>query len=105
MVEKKPFLLAMDTPSIDNVKNEQGLWPLIFNNGIYLVAPLVNLEKIKKFKVELYVLPLKILNTTGLPCRVVINRNKLANNLSTYINLTKPLDKIESHYSNYMLLS
>lgn len=63
---EKPLLF------IDNVKNEQGLWPLIFNNDIYLVAPLVNIEAIEKFKVKLYVCPLKVLNTTGLPCRVII---------------------------------
>lgn len=72
IVGKKPFLLALDTPSIDNVDNEQGLWPLLFNNHIYLVAPLVNIENIENFKVKLYVCPLKILYTTGLPCRVII---------------------------------
>ena len=72
IVNKKPFMLAMDTPSIDNLENEQGLWPLIYGNNIYLVAPLVNIENLKKFKVKLYVCPLKVLNTTGLPCRVVI---------------------------------
>ncbi|MGM0367772.1 MAG: cyclase family protein [Actinomycetota bacterium] len=72
IVSKNPFILAMDTPSIDNVDNEQGLWPLIYENDIYMVAPLVNLENITKFKVKLYVCPLKILNTTGLPCRVII---------------------------------
>ena len=72
VVSKKPFILGMDTPSIDYVDNEQGLWPLIYGNGIYIVAPLVNIENISKFKVKLYVCPLNILNTTGLPCRVII---------------------------------
>ncbi len=72
LVSRKPFMLAMDTPSLDNVDNEQGIWELVYNNNIYLVAPLVNLEKITKDVVKLYVCPLKILNTTGLPCRVII---------------------------------
>jgi kynurenine formamidase len=72
IVSKKPFILALDTPSIDNVDNEQGLWPLIYANNIYLVGPLVNIENLTKYKVRLYVCPLKILNTTGLPCRVII---------------------------------
>lgn len=72
IVNKKPFILAMDTPSIDNVDNEQGIWDLIYTNNIYLVGPLVNTEKITKYKVKLYVCPLNILNTTGLPCRVII---------------------------------
>lgn len=72
IISKNPLILAMDTPSIDNVDNKQGIWNLIFNNSIYLVAPLVNLEKITKSKVKLYICPLNILNTTGLPCRVLI---------------------------------
>ncbi len=72
LLDKKPFILAMDTPSLDNVDNEQGIWELVYSNNIYLVAPLVSLEKITKDKVKLYVCPLNILNTTGLPCRVVI---------------------------------
>jgi len=72
LVSKKPFILAGDTPSYDNVENEQGIWELIYSSNILVVAPLVNIEKINKYKVKLYVCPLNILNTTGLPCRVVI---------------------------------
>ena len=72
IVGKKPFMLGMDTPSVDNVADEQGLWPLIYGNNIYLVGPLVNIENITKYKVKLYICPLNILNTTGLPCRVII---------------------------------
>ena len=72
LVRKKPFLLAMDTPSMDNIDNEQGLWSLFYSNDILLVAPLINVEQITKYKVKLYVCPLNILNTTGLPCRVII---------------------------------
>jgi kynurenine formamidase len=72
LVSKKPFILAGDTPHYDNVDNEQGTWELIYGNDILIVAPLVNIEKITTFKVKLYVCPLKILNTEGLPCRVII---------------------------------
>ena len=72
LVEKTPFLLAGDTPSFDDIENKQGIWELIFSNNILLVGPLINIEQITKFKVKLYVCPLKILNTTGLPCRVII---------------------------------
>jgi len=72
LVNKSPFILAADTPYFDNVENKQGIWELIFNNNILIVAPLINTEKITKYKVKLYVCPLKILNTTGLPCRVII---------------------------------
>ena len=48
LVSKKPFILGMDTPSADNVDNEQGLWPLIYGNDIYLIGPLINIEEIRK---------------------------------------------------------
>jgi kynurenine formamidase len=72
LVSKTPFIFAADTPSFDNVEGKQGIWDLIFNNNILIVAPLINIEQITKYKVKLYVCPLKILNTTGLPCRVII---------------------------------
>ena len=72
LIEKKPFIFAADTPSFDNIDAKQGIWDLIFNNNILIVAPLVNVEKINAFKVKLYICPIKILKTTGLPCRVVI---------------------------------
>jgi len=75
IVAKKPFILGMDTPSIDNVDNEQGVWDLIYNNNIYITAPMVNIEKITNFKVKLYICPIKILNTTGLPCRIIITED------------------------------
>ena len=70
--EKKPVLLGLDSPFADNVDNEQGNWLVIFGAGITLLAPLINTEKISKFKVKLYVAPLNVLNTTGLPVRTII---------------------------------
>lgn len=72
LVRKKPFILAADTPSYDNVGDEEGNWGLIFGNDVSIVAPLINVEKITNFKVKMYICPLNILNTTGLPCRVII---------------------------------
>jgi kynurenine formamidase len=50
------------------------LWNLIYGNGVLVVAPLINLEKLENFKVKLFVCPLNILNTAGLPCRVIIKQ-------------------------------
>jgi len=72
LVKKKPIMFIADTPSFDNIDAKQGIWDLIFNNNILIVAPLVNLEAIKNFRVRMYICPLKILKTTGLPCRVII---------------------------------
>jgi len=72
LANKNPVILAGDTPYYDNLNNEQGVWDLIYGNDVLVVAPLVNIEKIDKFKVKLYVCPLNILYTSGLPCRVII---------------------------------
>jgi len=72
LVSKKPSLFAADTPYFDNVENMQGIWDLIFGNDVLIVAPLINIEKISGYKVKLYISPLKVLDTTGLPCRVMI---------------------------------
>ncbi len=68
---KRPIMLGGDTPYSDNLENEQGNWLILYGAGINLLGPLVNTEKITKFKVKLYVAPLNILNTTGLPVRIV----------------------------------
>ena len=72
LISKKPFLIGMDTPSMDNLNNAQGLSKTFYNLNIILVAPLVNVEKIQNFKVKLSVCPLNVMNTTGAPCRVII---------------------------------
>ena len=69
---KKPIILGFDTPYADNLENEQGNWNIIYGSGVTLLAPLVNTKKITKFKVKLYIAPLNILNTTGLPVRVIV---------------------------------
>jgi len=69
---KKPILIGFDTAYADNIDNEQGLWNILYGAGINLLAPLVNVEKIKKYKVKLFVAPLNILNTTGLPVRTIV---------------------------------
>jgi kynurenine formamidase len=71
---KRPILLGFDTPYADNLENEQGNWLIIYGAGITLLGPLVNTEKITKFKVKLFVAPLNILNTTGLPVRTIIEQ-------------------------------
>ena len=72
---KKPLILGFDTPYADNLENEQGNWNIIYGAGTTLLAPLINTEKIGKYKVKLFIAPLNILNTTGLPVRVIITED------------------------------
>ncbi len=72
ILSKKPFLIGLDSPSMDNMSNPQGLLKTFYNNNIILIAPLVNIEQVSGFKVKLTVCPLNVMNTTGSPCRVLI---------------------------------
>ena len=75
ILSKKPFLIGLDSPSMDNLNNQQGLSRTFYSHNIILVAPLVNLEQVKDFKVKLSVCPLNVMNTTGAPCRVIITED------------------------------
>jgi len=71
LVNKKPFAIALDSAYIDCLEKERGNWEIIYGNDICLAAPLVNLDKLTKTRSKIYICPLNILNTTGLPCRVI----------------------------------
>jgi arylformamidase len=73
LAKKKPILLGFDTAYADNIDNEQGNWNILYGAGITFLAPLINVEKIKKYKVKLFVSPLNILNTTGVPVRTFVS--------------------------------
>jgi arylformamidase len=72
ILSKKPFLIGLDSPAMDNMGNPQGLSGTFYSQNIIMVAPLVNLEQIEGFKVKLSVCPLNVMNTTGAPCRAII---------------------------------
>jgi len=72
ILSKKPFLIGLDSPAMDNIYNPQGLSSFFYKKNVLLLAPLVNLENIRNFRVKLTVSPLNIPGTTGSPCRAVV---------------------------------
>ena len=72
LVSKKTNLVGIDSPSIDFQASKQLSVHHIFSkNGILILENLANLEKIKSWKFQLVVLPLKLKNATGSPVRAV----------------------------------
>ncbi len=70
IINKNPYLLSSDSPLWDNLKNPEGFFGDFFEADILMLAPCVNLEKIKKEKVKVVALPLKIEGKNcGCPCR------------------------------------
>lgn len=72
LIDKKPFLLGVDATDFENWVNPERFFERFFNSNILLLAPCVNLEKIKKFKVKFTALPLKIRGAAICPTRAVV---------------------------------
>ncbi|MGQ9615536.1 MAG: cyclase family protein [Spirochaetota bacterium] len=70
-------MFGVDVPCIEGAWSEDvaeekgGLLSMLFKSDILLVAPLINLEKVKGNMGILYALPLYVAGTSGAPARVV----------------------------------
>jgi len=72
LISKKTNLVGIDSPSIDLGKEKRFLIHHLFaKNNVLIVENLANLDKIKSWKFQLAVLPMKLENATGAPVRAV----------------------------------
>ena len=72
LISKKINMIGTDSPSIDLGKEKQFLVHHLFaKNDVLIVENLANLDKIKSWKFQLTVLPMKLKNATGAPVRAV----------------------------------
>ena len=72
LISKKTNLVGIDSPSIDLGKEKRFLVHHLFaKNDVLIVENLANLDKIKSWKFQLTVLPMKLKNATGAPVRAV----------------------------------
>jgi kynurenine formamidase len=73
LIEKRPFIVAFDTPAGESDKNPENIFEHYFNANILTVTACINLEKIESFNVKLTVLPLHILKMSlGCPARAIV---------------------------------
>ncbi len=72
IVDRKPSILATDTPSWENLKDPQGFFPMFYEADILMLAPLINLGEVTKPRVRLTALPLRVEGVAASPCRTVI---------------------------------
>ena len=75
LISKKPCILGGDMPRWELVDKPQGLFDIFKTQNILLMGPSVNLEQVKAPRVQLTVLPLKIIGTCCAPCRAVITED------------------------------
>ncbi len=64
-------LLGGDTPRYDSPSNPQNFFPKFFRHDILLLAPLVNLDQVRKPRGRLTALPLKIVGACASPVRAL----------------------------------
>lgn len=77
LLEKEIAILAGDIPSYDNKNAPQGLIRRLLEDGsTYLLAPLVNLDKVTATRVTLYAFPLNIQGVSGAPARVLVSEDQ-----------------------------
>lgn len=69
MVDKKIKIVGLDSFTPDN--KPYSVHKLFFRNDILIVENLMNLEKLAGKRSQCYILPLKIKDADGAPCRVV----------------------------------
>jgi kynurenine formamidase len=72
LLDKKPSILGSDFPAWENKLNPETHLDRLFNSNAILLFNCKNLNKVKKYKVKLIALPIKILNVSMCPCRVVV---------------------------------
>lgn len=77
LLAHQPSICGFDVPCIESswsedvVEEKGGLLGMLFRKNVLLVAPLVNLERVKSDKGRVYCLPLPVVGTSGAPARVV----------------------------------
>jgi len=72
LIDKKPFLLGVDATDFENWANPEKFMERFFKSNILLMAPIINTERVKKFKVKFIALPLKIKGSAICPTRAVL---------------------------------
>ena len=72
LAQRKIGLVGIDSPSIDPGKDSKfSSHHILLKKGILILENLCNLEKIKKNRFKLIVLPLKLKGATGSPVRAI----------------------------------
>lgn len=72
VIDQKPFLVGGDWPRMDSWENPQKWFHRLFDEGILLLAPVVNLTRVTRPRVKLTVLPMKVEQSAAAPARAIL---------------------------------
>ncbi|NLE67881.1 MAG: hypothetical protein GX608_10705, partial [Lentisphaerae bacterium] len=67
-----PALLGGDIPCYDDPLRSEGLVNKLFERGLLILAPLVNLRVLRSTRATLIALPPRIKDTCAFPCRALV---------------------------------
>lgn len=71
VLDHQVALLAADTPRYDSPNDPQNFFPKFFQGDILLLAPVVNLDQVRRPRGKLTALPLKIKDACASPVRAL----------------------------------
>lgn len=71
MLEQQVSLVGADTPRFDSPANPQNFFPKFFRHDVLLLAPVVNLDQVRRPRGKLVALPLKIKDACASPVRAL----------------------------------
>lgn len=73
LISRKPSFVVWDTPAAENEMNPEYVFDDFFKADILSVTACINLEKIKKYKVRLVVLPIRLTKMQlACPARAIV---------------------------------
>ncbi len=72
LIDRKPFLIGGDWPRFDSWKKPQKFFHRLFDEGILLLGPVVNLTQVTRPRVKLWVLPMKVEASAAVPARAIL---------------------------------
>jgi kynurenine formamidase len=73
LLDKKPLLIGADSAEWENPKNPEGLFADIYRTDTFILAPCVNLEKIRQYRVKLTVFALNVQGAFICPVRAAVS--------------------------------
>jgi kynurenine formamidase len=72
LLDHNPFLIGADWPRMDSWENPQKFFHRFFDEGVLLLAPVVNLGKVVHPRPKLTIMPMKVEQTAAVPARAIL---------------------------------
>ncbi len=72
LFDKEIKLLGSDLPRFDNINAKEFPWERLWRDAKFLLAPVANLDSVRRKRAKLCAFPIKVEGAMGTPCRAAI---------------------------------